>query len=297
MAPSPGADLHRAYFDDSTLSDLTIRLADRTVHVHRIVLCRRSIYFEKLILGGFKVSKATVALHSCPNLPNSQESGLKEIELHDDDPDAMMALFRYIYDLPYNDLFEELDERSDTQTQLQFLAKVYLAADKYQVDGLPVNVTKLMETIAWSTEGNWEPDTIPKDSLAAAKIIFNGTASQDDACRVTMVNFFVTCIVDFRQMPEFSALLSECGDVGTAIIAHKNLSLMLQGYWDCEGEVHQSAVPRCPICDSVFPVNSVLQHRSNEYWICPRCGKRRKPVCSDRHQRRLECEWIQVDQH
>jgi hypothetical protein len=55
MAPSPGSDLHKSYFDDPTLSDLTIRIVDRTVHVHRIVLCRRSIYFEKLILGEFKV--------------------------------------------------------------------------------------------------------------------------------------------------------------------------------------------------------------------------------------------------
>ena len=58
MEPSSGTDttFHNHYFNDPTLSDLTIRLSDRTVHVHRIVLCRRSAYFEKLILGGFKVS-------------------------------------------------------------------------------------------------------------------------------------------------------------------------------------------------------------------------------------------------
>jgi len=58
MAPSSGSKItfNKHYFNDPTLSDLTIRLSDRTVHVHRIVLCRRSAYFEKLILGGFKVS-------------------------------------------------------------------------------------------------------------------------------------------------------------------------------------------------------------------------------------------------
>jgi hypothetical protein len=55
MVPSPDNNIYKAYFDDPTLSDLTIRLSDRTVHVHRIVLCRRSLYFEKLILGRFKV--------------------------------------------------------------------------------------------------------------------------------------------------------------------------------------------------------------------------------------------------
>jgi hypothetical protein len=58
MAPSSGTEgYHKHYFNDPILSDLTIRLRDRIVHVHRIVLCRRSAYFEKLILGGFRVSR------------------------------------------------------------------------------------------------------------------------------------------------------------------------------------------------------------------------------------------------
>lgn len=61
MAPSSG-DIYKDYFNDPTLSDLTIRLSDRTVHVHRIVLCRRSKYFNKLILNGFKVSKPRAVL-------------------------------------------------------------------------------------------------------------------------------------------------------------------------------------------------------------------------------------------
>jgi hypothetical protein len=56
MAPSPDNNIYKAYFNDPTLSDLTIRLSDRNVHVHRIVLCRRFVYFEKLILGSFKVN-------------------------------------------------------------------------------------------------------------------------------------------------------------------------------------------------------------------------------------------------
>ena len=63
MAPSSGTDdYHKHFFNDPTLSDLTIRLSDRTVYVHRIVLCRRSAYFEKLILSGFKVSESTAAI-------------------------------------------------------------------------------------------------------------------------------------------------------------------------------------------------------------------------------------------
>jgi hypothetical protein len=48
--------LYKTHFDDTTHSDLTIKLSDRSVHVHRIILCRGSEYFDKLLTGRFKVS-------------------------------------------------------------------------------------------------------------------------------------------------------------------------------------------------------------------------------------------------
>lgn len=50
--------LWKDYFDNPAFSDLTIRLSDRVVHVHRIVLCRRSEYFETLLTKEFKVSRS-----------------------------------------------------------------------------------------------------------------------------------------------------------------------------------------------------------------------------------------------
>jgi len=48
--------LYYTHFNDPTLSDLTLKLSDGTVvYAHRVVLCRRSKYFSKLILGGFNV--------------------------------------------------------------------------------------------------------------------------------------------------------------------------------------------------------------------------------------------------
>jgi hypothetical protein len=49
------SNLYKAFFDDATLSDLTIQLSDRTVRVHRIVLCRKSEYFAMLLTGPFQV--------------------------------------------------------------------------------------------------------------------------------------------------------------------------------------------------------------------------------------------------
>jgi hypothetical protein len=59
---SRGTVIHEDYFDDPMLSDLTIRLSDRTFHVHKIILCRRSKYFETLITGVYKVSVSLVSL-------------------------------------------------------------------------------------------------------------------------------------------------------------------------------------------------------------------------------------------
>lgn len=59
-SPNPykpaSSKLYKAYVNDSTLSDLTIRLGDKTVHTHRIVLCRGSEYFTKMLTGRFQVS-------------------------------------------------------------------------------------------------------------------------------------------------------------------------------------------------------------------------------------------------
>lgn len=50
------SNLYKAFFNDATLSDLTIRMSDKSkVFVHRIVLCRRSEYFTKLLTGAFQV--------------------------------------------------------------------------------------------------------------------------------------------------------------------------------------------------------------------------------------------------
>lgn len=56
MAADDLSPLYKTYFNDSTLSDLTIKLSGRSVYVHRIVLCRGFEYFDKLLTGKFKVN-------------------------------------------------------------------------------------------------------------------------------------------------------------------------------------------------------------------------------------------------
>jgi hypothetical protein len=49
-------DKVHSYFDDSTFSDITIKLSDRVVRLHRVVLYQGSEYFRSLLAGNFKVS-------------------------------------------------------------------------------------------------------------------------------------------------------------------------------------------------------------------------------------------------
>lgn len=61
--------LFKTYFDDPTSSDLIIKLSDDVVfHAHRIILCRRSAYFAKLLDGSFRVSVVCVANGSSSEL-------------------------------------------------------------------------------------------------------------------------------------------------------------------------------------------------------------------------------------
>jgi hypothetical protein len=53
---TPNLDLYNSYFDYPTLSDLTLKLSERTVHAHRIVLCHTSEYFTSLLAGKFRVN-------------------------------------------------------------------------------------------------------------------------------------------------------------------------------------------------------------------------------------------------
>jgi hypothetical protein len=53
--------LFKTYFDDPTMSDITIMLQGRTVYAHGIVLCRGSEYFSNLLAESSHVRISTLA--------------------------------------------------------------------------------------------------------------------------------------------------------------------------------------------------------------------------------------------
>jgi hypothetical protein len=121
-------------FNDPTLSDITIKVGDKVVHLHRIVLIRGSEYFSKcLAKDKFKVR--LLILSPGLALTLRQEGGLKEIKLQEDDPEALMAILRHLYGLPYS---ADLADWDDGTSPLPH-AMVYTTADKYQITSLKID--------------------------------------------------------------------------------------------------------------------------------------------------------------
>ncbi|THW14458.1 hypothetical protein D6D23_09379 [Aureobasidium pullulans] len=87
---------HRNFFDDEKLSDVIIKFADKQIFAHKVIL----------------------------------EANKKIIELHDDtDPEAMMYMLKYLYDMAYP---RDLELGISTMIHLE----IYILGDKYDIKSL-----------------------------------------------------------------------------------------------------------------------------------------------------------------
>lgn len=206
----------------------------------------------------------------------------------------MMRLFRCIYDLPC----DEPSRPKTCVTTLESLAEICVVAEKYQVEGVQAKIAKEMEDTLWpKTENDINMRLYPQpkadDLLTATKIVFNGTSQQDNVCRVVLVNFCVLCIRDLNKIPGFLKLLGECGELGEAIIANKNLSIALEGSWGCDGSRERRAIPRCGKCRETFSIWYIREHRGESEWTCedPMCDQTVAPICLEWDGYPAEVTW------
>lgn len=225
-----------------------------------------------------------------PGLHDCQESGQKEIELHEDDPVVMMALFCYIYDSPYRDLYPQVNEF------LQFLAKVCVRGEYYQIQGLHANVAEIMEHFLWNSTSYCLRNLFKPfvtDFLGAVQILFAGRTAQDKTGRPELIEFCLVHIRQLKELPAFLELLREFGDLGVEMFARKSLGLLLDESWRCNGEEHMHAVPRCPDCGEESAASDLRKLRDKKRWDCPDCEKKVRPVCSEHSgaDRKVTWEW------
>jgi hypothetical protein len=230
------------FFNGQMPSNLTIHLSDRTVHVRRAVLCRASKYFAELC--------------------GEKEGGVKEIELHDDDPSTMIALLRSLYSLSYTK-----DVTKQWATSLRPHAMVFVVAEKYQIETLREEVCLQMRRII-NSAGYLELERNPKhplggrlkntsDYVGALRTILAGTPPQNSTTEETdgrnlPIGFLIQNIEVFRMEDELLSLLIESANLGADIIGHQDLECEAHGRWCC-GHYHcADSVPSCKKCGIDF---------------------------------------------
>lgn len=181
----------------------------------------------------------------------------------------MLALLRYIYDLPF---FQTPEDKSD---RLLPHARVYVVADKYQVSGLKLAVRDNMESII-------ESHDITCDFVDALKTIVTGTAPHDNNhAHKLMVDTCAMNLQEIRQNSGFISLLREHADLGVEIIRHQDLECGFPGDWVCSGGVYCSdrCVIVCGMCDRKFGFAFSWKHRDRPNWLCKGCGNKNEPRC------------------
>ena len=139
---------------------------------------------------------------------------MKEIELAGDEPDAVLAMLRFLYGEPY-----PADEAHwhDGKTMLPH-AQVYTVAEKYEVENLKVQVHKNMVKLIQF--GGDNPDLIE-----TIREIFYQTPDTDTMARKLMIDHCVRFLSELSQQEGFVALLEECGALGAAVSTSQQAEL------------------------------------------------------------------------
>lgn len=128
-----------------------------------------------------------------------QEANKNEIELFDDDPVAIPALLRFLYNTPY-------DSGGDAATWqlLSNHAHVYAAAEKYGLSKLKEAVTKKMKTFL-------PVGRQPKqhELFATLKIIWASTPSHDTQARSILAFHCAWFFKTLRKNEEFAQIMRD----------------------------------------------------------------------------------------
>lgn len=172
----------------------------------------------------------------------------------------MLALLRFIYDLPY-------DEDSE-DARLRPYAMTYVVADEYQVKGLRLATSNKMKHIVDSPtllEGDDSEASI-HDFLDALTIIVTSTTTQDKHARKVMVEACTLNLQLVNQNPALLSLLRESIDLGGEIISHPDLECGLAGDWVCAGDCEVKCTVICNGFSEPFGKEFSRRNRDEERW-------------------------------
>ena len=147
MAGSSGGLSDMApYYDNADFSDVTIKFGGKEIKAHRMVLCAKSEYFKKALgpSSPFKVySKISRPWAIGLWLKQYQESKEGVLELHDDDPQALERMLRYLYRAKY--------PKGSAGHEWEPHMNLVVVADKYAVAQLKTTAFDRVKKIVKST--------------------------------------------------------------------------------------------------------------------------------------------------
>ena len=187
----------------------------------------------------------------------------------------MVALLRYIYGLPYAACFSGRPDR------LYPHAKVYVVAEKYQIQGFKLAVSRSVKRKLHSEMnlGKENADGSIVNFMDTFQAVVKGIAARDNQLRKMMVDACVWNLRYLRQKPTFLALLEDSPGLSVEIISHPDLECGLPGDWICEVGCDDRFEPVCFHCSEPFGDGFAMSHRGDRYWYCGKCENNVAPIC------------------
>ena len=189
-------------FNHADYSDITIVLTDRVVKCHKLILCTNSDYFAKLcgVDAQFEVSVGMQKI-SFLVLNSGKERSKSEIELKEDDPDAMQTMLQYLYTGVYKAQFG-----LDHGWRQHLAART--VAEKYLITAMKLDVEKelkaCVQTMALGVTG------IAATSLKSIAEVIEAMRKVDDTFSQGIVSYLLDGLLNrLIREPEFRHLLEQ----------------------------------------------------------------------------------------
>ncbi|RSL61090.1 hypothetical protein CEP53_005221 [Fusarium sp. AF-6] len=173
------------YFNQDTLSDLSVICDGQTFKVHRLILCAHSKYFFKQLNGPWK------------------ESSEQVINIQDFEISVVKAMLHFMYNFDYTNV--------NDISPMVFEAQVYQIADKYDIKSLKEHARKKFSA---AINTGWRTDDFP----LAITVAYTTSPLEDRGLRDLIVETSSQNIDDLLGKGYFCEVLRNTNDFAADLV-------------------------------------------------------------------------------